>query len=124
MIRIYSDAGTFKNRICVYDERTKRFIIDTIKGQNLTNNHLEYSALQRAIKYANNEYRGEKVQVFSDSRLIVKQVLGEWKTNNTDLFYEMFACRDLLTPDVKIMWCPREKNLAGKVLEKMYYDER
>jgi len=124
MIRIYSDAGTFKNRICVYDERTKRFIIDKIHGHKLTNNYLEYKALQRALKYSNDEYRSEKIQIFTDSKLVVNQVVGSWVTNNQDLFEEMFRCRDLMTPDIKILWCPREKNLAGHVLEKLYHDER
>jgi len=124
VIRVYTDAGTFKNRICVYDERTKRFIIDNIHGDHLTNNYLEYKALQRAIKYSHMEYRDEKVQIFSDSKLVVKQVKGEWKTENTDLFWEMFKCRDLLSDDISIFWCPREKNLAGHILEKMYLEER
>jgi len=124
VIRIYTDAGTFKNRICVYDERTKKHIIEKIYGQNLTNNHLEYKALQEAIKYVNEHYEGEKAQIFTDSKLIVKQVSGEWVTNSQDLFAEMFSCRDLMTPDTTILWCPREKNLAGDILEKLYYSER
>jgi len=124
MIRIYTDAGTFKNRICVYDERTKKHILDRIHGNNLTNNHLEYKALQLALKYVKDEYRDEKVQIFTDSRLVVNQVVGEWVTNNQDLFEEMFRCRDLMTPDTSILWCPREKNFAGNILQKMYEDER
>ena len=89
MIRIYTDAGTFKNRICVYDERTKKHILDRIHGHNLTNNHLEYKALQKALQYVHDEYRDEKVQIFTDSKLIVNQVVGSWVTNSQDLFEEM-----------------------------------
>ena len=124
MIRIYTDAGTFKNRICVYDERTKKHILDKIHGKNLTNNHLEYKALQLALKYVHDEYRDEKVQIFTDSKLIVNQVVGDWVTNSQDLFEEMFRCRDLMTPDTTILWCPREKNFAGNILEKLYLKER
>jgi len=124
MIRIYTDAGTFKNRICVYDERTKKHIIDKIYGDKLTNNHLEYKALQKAIEYANDTYKNEKVQIFSDSKLIINQVKGDWNTENPDLFYEMFKCRDMMSPDIVILWCPRSRNLAGEILEKLYLAER
>jgi len=124
MIRIYTDAGTFKNRTCVYDERTKKHILDTVPGKNLTNNHLEYVALQKALKYALEEYKTEKIQIFSDSKLIVKQISGDWVTNNQDLFEEMFRCRDLMTPDTTILWCPREKNFAGNILQELYLKER
>jgi len=124
MIRIYTDAGTFKNRICVYDERTKKHILDTVPGKYLTNNHLEYKALQKALAYANDEYKDEKVQIFTDSKLIVNQVVGDWVTNSQDLFEEMFRCRDLMTPDTAILWCPRKKNFAGNILEELYIKER
>ena len=82
MIRIYTDAGTFKNRICVYDERTKKHIIDKIYGDKLTNNHLEYKALQKALKYVRDEYKDEKVQIFTDSKLVVNQVGLRVPTNS------------------------------------------
>jgi len=123
MKKIYTDAGTFKQRICVYDHQTKERFIEHLEGSN-TNNLLEYKALQKGIKYAQDVYKGEKIQVFSDSKLIVEQINGNFRTNDNTLFYEMFKCRDLIIPGTEILWVPRRFNEAGKILQEMYLSER
>jgi len=123
MIKIYSDAGSFKSRLCIYDDlKRKRYISYEKRGKS--NNVLEYLALNKALKYVLDTYPNDKVQVFSDSQLIVKQVAGEYKINSMDLLHECFKCRELLNPNIKIFWCPRNKNKAGNILEDMYYRER
>lgn len=123
MIKIYSDAGVFKSRLCIYDDlKKKRYISYEKRGKS--NNVLEYLALQKALKYVIDTYPNDDVQVFSDSQLIIKQITGEYKINNMDLLHECYLCKELLTPKIKLYWCPRNKNLAGNILEDMYYRER
>lgn len=123
MIKIYSDAGSFKSRLCIYDElKRKRYISYEKRGKS--NNVLEYLALQKALKYVIDTYPNEDVQVFSDSQLIVNQISGKYKINSMDLLEQCYICKELLNPHIKIFWCPRTKNLAGNILEDMYYRER
>ena len=62
-------------------------------GNNVTNNQAEYKALILALTRAA-ELGAKKVQVYSDSELMVKQVRGEYKVKNAGLagLYEQ-ACR-------------------------------
>lgn len=49
-----------------------------------TNNIAEYSALVHALKRAK-QLGGRKLNVFSDSELLVKQMSGEYRVKNADL---------------------------------------
>jgi len=123
IIKIYSDAGVFKSRICIYDDLLKKRFISYEKRVK-TNNVLEYLALQKALRYAIDTYTNEDVQIFSDSKLIINQIKGEFKINSMDLLQECYICKELLNPHIKLFWCPRNKNKAGNILEDMYYRER
>lgn len=123
MIKIYSDAGVFKSRLCIYDDRLKKKMI-TYEKRGKTNNVLEYLALYKALEYVRGTYPNDEVQVFSDSKLIINQISGEYKINDMTLLNECYKCKELLTPHIKLYWCPRNKNKAGNILEDMYYRER
>jgi ribonuclease HI len=60
-----------------------------------TNNQAEYAALVRALEVAT-EYGFEEAQIRGDSELIVKQVRGEWDTNDPDLREKRVRVRELL----------------------------
>jgi ribonuclease HI len=60
-----------------------------------TNNRAEYEALIRALEAAQ-EYGLKEVDVRGDSQLIVKQVRGEWNTNDPGLREKRVAVRELL----------------------------
>ncbi|MFP4116955.1 MAG: ribonuclease HI family protein [Candidatus Aenigmatarchaeota archaeon] len=49
-----------------------------------TNNRAEYKAVIKALKMASN-YTEERVRVFSDSKLLVKQLQGEWKVKSDNI---------------------------------------
>ncbi len=61
-----------------------------------TNNRAEYEALIRALEAAD-EYGFDEVDVRGDSELIVKQVHGEYDTNNPELRERRVRVRELLT---------------------------
>jgi ribonuclease HI len=60
-----------------------------------TNNRAEYEALVRALETAA-EYGFDEVDVRGDSELIVKQVRGEYDTNNPQLRERRVRVRELL----------------------------
>ncbi|SFR40319.1 ribonuclease HI [Halogeometricum rufum] len=60
-----------------------------------TNNRAEYEALVRALEVAA-EYGFDEVDVRGDSELIVKQVRGEYDTNNPELRERRVRVRELL----------------------------
>jgi ribonuclease HI len=61
-----------------------------------TNNQAEYEALIRALEAAR-DYGIDEVDLRGDSELVVKQVRGEWDTNDPDLREHRITVRELLT---------------------------
>jgi len=76
-----------------------------------TNNQAEYAALVKALEVAT-DYGFDEVHVRGDSELIVKQVRGEWDTNDPDLREQRVRVRELLMPfdDWQLEHVPREIN--------------
>ena len=88
-----------------------------------TNNQAEYEALIRALRVAR-DYGFDEVDVRGDSELIVKQVRGEWDTNDPQLRERRVTVRELLTgfEEWSIEHVPREINeradeLANEALD-------
>ena len=61
----------------------------------VTNNRAEYAALIRALEAAD-EYGFDAVDVRGDAELIVRQVRGEWDTNDPDLREKRVSAREVL----------------------------
>ncbi|MDS0258020.1 ribonuclease HI family protein [Haloarcula sp. S1CR25-12] len=76
-----------------------------------TNNQAEYAALVKALEVAA-DYGFDEVHVRGDSELIVKQVRGEWDTNDPDLREQRVRVRELLMTfdDWQLEHVPREIN--------------
>jgi ribonuclease HI len=88
-----------------------------------TNNQAEYEALLQALEVAD-DYGFEEVDVRGDSELIVKQVRGEYDTNDPDLREYRVDVRELLTRfgEWSLSHVPREINdradeLANEALD-------
>ena len=82
----------------------------------LTNNQAEYKAIIAALQ----ELSDKEMTIYSDSLLAVKQLEREYKIRNSELRKLASKVR-VLSRDREIIfkWIPREKNLAGKVLDKI-----
>jgi ribonuclease HI len=79
-----------------------------------TNNEMEYAAVLWALNIAED---GDIV--YTDSQLVVNQVMGKWKVKEQRLAgFCVLAKEKLQSKQVILVWIPREENLAGKVLEK------
>src|SRR6056297_1388121 len=88
-----------------------------------TNNRAEYEALARALEVAA-DYGFDRVDVRGDSELIVKQVRGEYDTNNPELRERRVRVRELLAQfdEWSLSHVPREINdradsLANEALD-------
>lgn len=88
-----------------------------------TNNRAEYEGLIKALAVAT-DYGFEEVRIRSDSELVVKQLRGEWNTNDPELRERRVRARELLTTfdSWSIEHVPRELNeradeLATEALE-------
>ncbi|WP_436909348.1 ribonuclease HI [Halosimplex marinum] len=89
-----------------------------------TNNQAEYEALIEGLRVAS-DYGFDEVDVRGDSELIVKQVRGEWDTNDPDLREYRVTVRELLTgfDEWSLEHVPREINDRADELANEALDE-
>jgi len=119
--KIYVDGGGWKRRICLVDG--DNIIVKTRKGVP-TNNELEYLAVLYALEYIQDHYQDKKITIYSDSKLVVKQLDASWKIMNQNLWELAWKCGDLIDDNIKMKWTPRRYNLAGIHLEKLYDEDK
>jgi len=82
---------------------------------NLTNNQAEYKAIIAALR----ELSEEDLTVYSDSQLAVRQLNGIYQIRNPELGNLASRVHELCQyRKIHFKWIPRERNLAGKILEK------
>lgn len=82
-----------------------------------TNNRAEYEALTRAVSVAA-DYGFDTVEIRGDSELIVKQVTGQWNTNDPGLRERRVRVRELLEAfeEWSLSHVPREINERADAL--------
>lgn len=124
MDRIYVDGGVRKQHLGKGKREEGRIAVVfpgkklVEKVGNVTNNQAEYLALIRALKIAA-ELKMRKVEIASDSELIVRQMKGEYRVADLKLQPLYKKALDLTKKFdyFSISYVPREANLAGKLLE-------
>ncbi len=93
-------------------------------SEDATNNVAEYTALAKALQWllANN-FRSHKVEINSDSQLVVNQLSGDYKVKSRrilSLYKEVLFLKNKFQ-DVQIKWISRDKNReADKLTNKAY----
>jgi ribonuclease HI len=138
-LQLYCDGGSRSNPgpsglgVAGYHvsvDGTKECIFE--KGiflENCSNNFAEYLALIHALNYAaDSDYKN--IELYSDSKLIVEQVTGNWKVKSNDLkelaqtaISRVMALRRGGT-QVSITWVPREKNIHADSLANLAMDRK
>jgi len=113
---IYVDGGTRGSRICLVDTTDHKTIIKT-RGGDPTNNEMEYLALLYALDYVNNRHKKDNITIYSDSKLMVNQINGDWQVTTDHLQPLYDKCIKRMTDKIKIKWVRRDSNLAGIILE-------
>jgi ribonuclease HI len=94
-----------------------------------TNNEAEYYALLKALALAKERWADKttgkvldgvgEILIRSDSQLVVNQVNGEWRVEDSKLIELCEEARDSIKKlgSIKLEWVPREENYAGLWLE-------
>lgn len=118
MIKIYIDGGTRGSRICLVDKTDGVTHVKHRHGE-LTNNELEYLALEYALQYINNRHRDNFIIIHSDSKLVVNQINGDWRITTEHLIPLYEKCMKKMSDRIKLKWVSRDFNLAGHVLEEL-----
>lgn len=115
IINIFVDgSGGNDSGYCFYIENTGESFYE--KKSNLTNNQAEYMAIIQALKRIVDIEK--EIIIYSDSKVVVSQLNHQYAINNDTL---RLLARDTWSlikryKSVKIIWIPREQNLAGKML--------
>jgi ribonuclease HI len=114
---IYCDGGTRGNAICLVHDDI--IIVKTRRGE-YTNNELEYIALIHTLEYIDSKNL-KNVRIYSDSRLIVNQVNGKYRvtTDNLIALHRETLEKMLRCDGVQICWVRRNRNKAGRHLERI-----
>lgn len=114
-MEIYIDGGTRNSNICLVNEDE---CIIKYRGGNPTNNELEYLALLYALQYIKDKHNDKQVTIYSDSKLIVNQINGNYRITTDSLLILYNKCKPMMNKKIKLVWLSRKFNLAGHVLER------
>lgn len=114
-MRVYVDPkitpGVGALLVCISDDR-QFFKADFVPDPIITNNRAEYLAV---ILAAENVPSGSVI--FTDSRLVVKQISGEYKIYVKELLDLYNRLKKLIEEKkLTVLWIPREENLAGLIV--------
>jgi ribonuclease HI len=89
-----------------------------------TNNVAEYTALIKALQWLlENNLGSAKIEIKSDSQLIVNQLTGDYKVKSKRIIslYKQVLLLKSKFQDIQIKWIPREKNReADRLTNKAY----
>ncbi|MDI9616227.1 MAG: ribonuclease HI [Methanothrix sp.] len=93
------------------------------EGMGMTNNVAEYEALLAAIRWIRANAPQDRVVFKGDSRLVVKQMRGEWMVRSeTSRRYVPLIKSMLEGIDHEFVWVPREANAEADALSKYAYE--
>lgn len=95
-------------------------------GQKVTNNVAEYAALIEALLFLKSAGLDESIVVKSDSKLLVNQMLGKWKTKKGQYLENYGRAKQLAgqMKSINFKWIPREENEEADRLSRLAYYER
>jgi ribonuclease HI len=89
-----------------------------------TNNVAEYTALIKALQWLlENNLGSAKIEIKSDSQLIVNQLTGDYKVKSKRIIslYKQALLLKSKFQDIQIKWIPRQKNReADRLTNKAY----
>jgi ribonuclease HI len=93
-------------------------------SEDSTNNVAEYTALAKALQWllANN-FSSNKVEIRSDSQLVVNQLTGDYKVKARRILplYKQVLFLKAKFQNIQIKWIPREENReADRLTNKAY----
>ena len=130
MIEVFTDGraepnpglGTFG--YVVYEGGKRTHAAHGVAGHGVTNNYAEYDCLIKALEKLAPR-REEEIKVYSDSKLLVHQMKGEWKFKKGAYVEEYLKARELSAkfPKLTFEWIPRERNAEADELTNIAFAE-
>lgn len=89
-----------------------------------TNNFAEYTAVIAALRWLREEYQGQELNFFLDSKLVVSQLSGLYKIRSAQIRSLVFEVKTLENQfgQIKYTHIPREKNKEADRLVNMALD--
>jgi ribonuclease HI len=126
MITIYCDGASRGNggasavSFIIFDRDDIEIMRDSKYIGEVTNNVAEYAAVLFALEWCEDWDIEFDIRVNSDSMLVMKQLSGEWKTNDTNLRALKNVIKDMTSKfkSVKYEWHPRTHPML-KLCDKM-----
>jgi ribonuclease HI len=115
MNKWYADGSGWSGKRCgwavVCPDGSKH--VDMSSTEHFTNNECEYKAVICAALFAS---PGDRI--YTDSRLVVKQVSGEYKCKVQRLqILLQETARIIISKHLLLKWIPRKQNKAGRLFK-------
>jgi len=134
LLKVYIDGGSRGNPgdaaigVVVYNDKGEEIYRFGEKIDAKTNNVAEYSALIRALEHLVKMISNpdEKILIYSDSELLVKQINGIYKVKNKKLKTLYDKAKGLLKnfKNIEIKHIVREKNTVSDWIVNRVLDNR
>ena len=103
-----------RSRCVVWDVSKNKVLKEVNYPKKYTNNEMEYAAVIYALQNCNN---GTLIK--TDSQLVAYQISGKYKARQPAMKRGLSKALELMKDrNIKIIWIPREQNLAGIYLDK------
>lgn len=87
----------------------------------MSNNVAEYGAVWDALTFLRKEHDGEKITIFTDSMIVVRQLQGDWNCHAVHLqriYCTVNSLAKSFTICPQFAWVPREQNVEADILSK------
>lgn len=131
MLEVYCDGGSRGNP----GPAAYGFVVkknrETIKEEGgylgfETNNFAEYTALVKALSYLEGKNKGEEIQAYLDSQLVVSQLSGLYKVKSPKIRELVFKVRQLETSFRKVSYLHicRDKNKEADKMVNIALDKQ
>jgi ribonuclease HI len=93
-------------------------------GDGSTANVAEYRAVRAALRWLDKYHPTRNAQIFTDSKLVVEQVNGQWDCRAERLIPLRNECQKLKAElSVSIRWIPRAQNEYADRLTRIAFEE-
>lgn len=84
---------------------------EVCRGQEATNNIAEWAAVRNGLRFLQSLGYTGKVEIYGDSQLVIRQLLGEYRVKKETLIPYHKECLNILkTMEWEAIWIPREAN--------------
>jgi ribonuclease H / adenosylcobalamin/alpha-ribazole phosphatase len=128
MIEVYTDGRAEPNPglgtygYVIYEGGRRVHSEHGLAGRGVTNNYAEYFCLVKALEHLE-AHRDEEIAVFSDSTLLVNQMMGRWRFKSGTYSEKYLMAKELASrfSRLRFEWIPRERNSEADELTNIAF---